>query len=57
MAVHIIININLYLYDLCMFIGYLVYITQALKDTLFRLDNNGVSVEIYLFINVCVCLV
>jgi hypothetical protein len=27
------------MHDLCIFIRYLVSITQALKDTLFRLDN------------------
>jgi hypothetical protein len=44
---------KVYMYDLCMFIRYLVSITQVLKDTHFGLDNwceCGIYF-IYLFIS------
>jgi hypothetical protein len=43
---------NLNLYDLCMFILYLVSITRVLKDTSFGLDNWSECGNIIISINV-----
>jgi hypothetical protein len=40
---------NLYVYELCIFIRYLVSITQVLKDTSFGLDNWCESVNLSTF--------
>jgi hypothetical protein len=39
------------MYDICMFIRYLVSITQVLKDTLFGLDNWCQCGDLFIFIN------
>jgi hypothetical protein len=53
---YIIINIT-HMYDLCMFIRYLVSITQVLKDTYFGLDNwcECGNVLILLLVFRCLC--
>jgi hypothetical protein len=42
---------NLYMYDLCMFIRYLVSITQVLKDTEFGLDNWCKCGNLFIYLN------